>query len=56
MTTYLFGLAQRFNGFYNLNQVVGGENEDFRLRLVAAVAQVLKNGLSLLGIEVVEKM
>ncbi|MEK7064154.1 MAG: arginine--tRNA ligase, partial [Patescibacteria group bacterium] len=56
VTTYLFGLAQRFNGFYNLNQVVGGENEDFRLRLVAAVAQVLKNGLSLLGIEVVEKM
>lgn len=56
VATYLFGLAQRFNGFYNLNQVVGGENEDFRLGLVAAVAQVLKNGLSLLGIEVVEKM
>lgn len=56
VSTYLFGLAQKFNGFYNLNQVVGGENEDFRLRLVAAVAQVLKNGLSLLGIEVVEKM
>ncbi len=56
VATYLFGLAQRFNGFYNLNQVVGGENEEFRLRLVAATAQVLKNGLSLLGIEVVEKM
>ena len=56
VATYLFGLAQRFNGFYNLNQVVGGENENFRLGLVAAVAQVLKNGLSLLGIEVPDKM
>ena len=56
VATYLFGLAQRFNSFYNLNKVIGGENEGFRLELVSACSQVLKNGLSLLGIETVEKM
>ena len=56
VATYLFGLAQRFNSFYNLNKVIGGENEGFRLELVSACSQVLKNGLSLLGIEAVEKM
>ena len=56
VATYLFGLAQRFNSFYNLNKVIGGENEGFRLELVSACSQVLKNGLLLLGIETVEKM
>ncbi len=53
---YLFDLAQRFNGFYDRNRIGGSENEGFRLLLTAVTGQVIKNGLSLLGIEVVEKM
>ena len=53
---YLLDLSRSFNGFYGNNQVIGGENEDFRLGLTAAVAQILKTGLGLLNIEVPEKM
>lgn len=58
LTTYLFGLAQTFNQFYGNTQVLGGgeEVEKFRLALVATTSLVLKRGLHLLGIEVVEKM
>lgn len=54
--SYLFDLAQRFNGFYDRNRVGGSENEGFRLLLVAVTGLVIKNGLALLGIETVEKM
>lgn len=50
---YLFELAQAFNLFYQKHQVLGSE---FRLELSAAVGQVLKKGLNLLGIETVERM
>lgn len=58
LATYLFGLAQTFNQFYGNTQVLGGgeEVEKFRLALVATTSLVLKRGLHLLGIEVVEKM
>ncbi|MCL4208375.1 arginine--tRNA ligase [Patescibacteria group bacterium] len=58
LATYLFGLAQTFNQFYGNTQVIGGaeEVEKFRLALVATTSLVLKRGLHLLGIEVVEKM
>lgn len=51
---YLFELAQDLSVFYENHQVIGGPS--FRLRLVAAVASVLENGLDLLGIDVVEEM
>jgi arginyl-tRNA synthetase len=51
--TYLFHLAQEFNLFYAKNPILGS---DTRLVLTAATAQVLKNGLYLLGIEVPEQM
>lgn len=53
---YLLDLSRSFNAFYGSNQVIGDKNEDFRLTLTAAVAQVLKTGLNLLHIEVPEKM
>lgn len=57
VATYLTELAQRYNLFYNKHQIVGsGQTEAFRLGITMAVRQVIKNGLSLLGIEVVEKM
>lgn len=53
LCTYLFKLAQVFNLFYAKHSIL--ENTQ-RLALTAATAQVLKNGLYLLGIEVLEKM
>ncbi len=56
IANYSFQIAQLFNEFYHSNQVIGSENEQFRLVLVDSFSQVLKNALSLLGIDVVEKM
>ena len=56
LCSYLIELAQRFNTFYNKHQILGTETEAFRLGLTAVVGQVMKNGISLLGIEALEKM
>jgi arginyl-tRNA synthetase len=56
---YIYELAQKFNKFYTECPVLNASNEDIkasRLLLTAATAQVLRNGLNLLGIETVEKM
>lgn len=59
MCNYLFDLAQKFNSFYKKHSVLQADSEEqtqMRLAITAATAQVLKNGLHLLGIEVLEKM
>jgi arginyl-tRNA synthetase len=56
IANYSFQLAQKFNEFYHSEKVIGSEDEEFKLSLVSASAQVLKNALSLLGISVLEKM
>ncbi|MEK7111873.1 MAG: arginine--tRNA ligase [Patescibacteria group bacterium] len=56
LANYLFDLAQKYNNFYNQHRIIGGENEAFKLRLTSAIGQVLKNGLTLLGIETPERM
>ena len=56
LCTYLFELAQLFNAFYAKHQILEGESKDLRLLLTTATAQVLQNGLGLLGIETVERM
>ncbi|MCJ7792469.1 MAG: arginine--tRNA ligase [Candidatus Marinimicrobia bacterium] len=56
---FLFDLAQKYNLFYHQLPILQAENEAlqrFRLVLTAAVGQVLKNGLALLGIAAPEKM
>ncbi len=53
---YLFNLAQKYNTFYNKHKIIGSENQEFRLALTFAVGQVLKTGLTLLGIATPEKM
>ncbi|MFH1946743.1 MAG: arginine--tRNA ligase [Candidatus Magasanikbacteria bacterium] len=55
---YLFDLAQNFNSFYENCPVVKAEGEIriFRLQIIKSVAQVMKKGLYLLGIETVEEM
>jgi arginyl-tRNA synthetase len=54
--TYLYELAQEFNRFYESNKVVGSEREQQRLFLVSNYADVLKNGLKVMGIHAPEKM
>lgn len=56
--TYLFELAQKYNNFYNKHRIVGGAKdvEGFRMLLTAATAQILRNGLGLLGITTPERM
>jgi arginyl-tRNA synthetase len=56
IANYTYQLAQSFNEFYHSEKVIGAESEKFKLSLVSATAQVLKNGLSLLGIKTLEKM
>lgn len=55
--TYLFGLAQAFNAYYADHPILqGGTLVGYRLLLTVSLAQVLKNGLTLLGIQVPESM
>ena len=59
VTRYVVDVAKSFNKFYNAHSVLNLEDEELkkaRLTLVKASLQVIKNGLGLIGIEVVEKM
>lgn len=56
--TYLLEICGLFNGFYAQNQIVS-DNTELSIRLVSlseAVGQVIKNGLTILGIKVPERM
>ncbi len=53
---YSYELCQKFNEFYHACKVVGSANEKFRIALVKSFMIVLKNSLSLLGINVVKRM
>lgn len=56
IANYSYQLSQLFNEFYHSVQVIGSDNEPFRLALVSSFRQVLRNSLSLLGIETIEQM
>jgi arginyl-tRNA synthetase len=58
LTTYLFELAQDFNSFYQSLPVLKAEKElkKARLKLVEAFTIVIKSGLNLLSISILEKM
>jgi len=59
LAEYLFRLAGEANSFYSKVPVLQEEDKkkkEFRIALVLAVSQVLKNGLNLLGIEAPEEM
>lgn len=56
IANYAFKLAQAFNEFYVTCKVIGSEEEAFRLKIVGAFRITLKNALTLLGINVVERM
>ena len=53
---FLFDLAQGYNGMYSKHRIVGADNQNLRVAITVAVNRVLKNGLTLLGIEAPERM
>ena len=56
---YLFDLTKEFNSFYTSNQVIDVNNIELtqaRLAICEKTAEVIKKGLSLLGIDTVERM
>ena len=58
LTHYLRDLANQFHTYYNAHQflVENAELRDARLNLIAAVGQVVYNGLGLLGVSAPESM
>jgi len=57
--SYIFDLAQNFNSFYETTPVLKEKDNDLkamRLALVQSFAQVIKNGLNVLGVDVLERM
>lgn len=59
LTRYIVEVSKAFNKFYNAHSVLNLEDEKLkaaRLNLVKATLQVIKNGLDLLGIDIVEEM
>lgn len=59
LCNYLFELSQSFNAFYQevpVLQEADDKKRSFRLQLITATAQVISNGLYLLGIEAPEEM
>lgn len=59
IANYCYELVKEYNQFYHDFSVLREEDNDkkiVRLALSSAVAQVVKNGMSLLGIEVPERM
>ena len=56
---FVFDLAKKYNFFYDSYPIIGAEDKEikkFRLALTKSVAQVIKNSLSLLGIQTPPKM
>jgi arginyl-tRNA synthetase len=59
IAVHIFNTAKAFNQFYNKHPVLKAESEQLieaRLALIKSTAVVLKNGLNLLGVEVLENM
>jgi len=56
LVSYLIEVAGAYNSFYANNKIIGSEEEAYRLMLTMATTIVLKNGLTLLGVPVLEKM
>ena len=56
LTDYLYELAEKFNAFFRDCRVEGTPEEGNRLVLCEATAKVLKQGLSILGLQTVERM
>ncbi len=58
LANYLLEVAQLFHSYYNAHRFIVADSEirNARLALIAAIAIVVKDGLSLLGVSAPEKM
>jgi len=56
IATYLYQLSKIFNEFYNSHPVIGDKKEAFRITLVEAFRQVMRNASNLLELNLLEKM
>ena len=58
VSRYLIDVAQSFSGFYNEHKIITEDKavQDARLALTYAVGNVLKTGVTLLGMEMPNKM
>jgi arginyl-tRNA synthetase len=56
LTTYSLEVARSFSAFYRDCQVVGGDDEDFRIALSVQAKRVIARSLDLLGVEAPESM
>lgn len=53
---YLFNLAEKFNAFFRDCRVEGTPQQNSRLLLCETTAKILKQGLNLLGLQIVDRM
>lgn len=53
---YLYALAEKFHAFFRDCRVEGSIEKNSRLLLSEVTAQVLKKGLSILGLQTLERM
>jgi len=53
---FLLSMARKYNEFYAKNRIIDEKEENFRIFLTKTTTSVLRIGLTLLGIEIVEKM
>lgn len=56
IANYLYELAQNFNRFYEISRIIGDDRQNIRLKLTKKYQEILKHGLSLLGIFAPERM
>jgi arginyl-tRNA synthetase len=59
IANYTYDLAKEFNQFYHDHSIIKEENtiiRNFRLQLSSKVAEILKSGMNLLGIDMPERM
>ncbi len=56
MTAYSLEVARSFSAFYRDCQVVGGDDEDFRIALSVQAHRVIAQALDLLGVEAPDSM
>lgn len=56
LTEYLYDLAQKFNAFFRDCRVEGATEQNSRLLLCEISAQIMREGLKILGIQTVERM
>jgi arginyl-tRNA synthetase len=56
LVNYLLELSGEWNSFYAKERIIEGEHEAYKLMLARAFVHTMKNGLTLLGIPIPEKM